>query len=157
MITLESNMKHYNFKRYKLENSIDWKSPTGLRKYFNSSERQLAKRELDEVQTLLLEDKEIKVRDIQDIHRALDRKFNQVRFDFARTLHRFGVALISGGEKIDFRETYGWDDFHVEWNWDDLSEDKMLNLLWLSTDLDRVIDINTAIKNAKYTWWDELY
>lgn len=150
-------MKKYNLKRFKLENNIDWNAPTKLRKYFNSSERQEAKKEIHEVQELLIEDKEIKIRDREDLHRALDRKFNQVRFDFARTLHKFGVALTPGGEKTNFRNTYSWGTFHEEWDWDDMTEDEMLEMLALTTKTDYVIDINMSIKHAQYSWWDDDY
>lgn len=139
-----------------MENSIDWKTSRDLRKYFNSSERQEAKRKINEVQELLLEDKEIKARDIEDLHRAADRKLNDVSFQLARTFHKLGVPLIPGGEKMDFRNTYGWSDFDSEWDWSDMSEDELLEFLALSTKQKYVVDLNRLIKHlSSNRWWDE--
>lgn len=140
-----------------MENSIDWKTGRDLRKYFNSAERQDAKREILEAQELLLEDREIKTKDRDDLCRALDRKLNRVNYDLARTFHKLGVALIPGGEKMHFANTHNYDCFYEEWDYSNMSEDEILEMLALTTKQDYVIDLNHAIKYANFTWWDDEY
>jgi len=146
-------------KRYQRKIVLDKDYSDGTkatpRKYFNSSERQYAKREIHEVQEALIEDNEIKTRDLYDLQRVLDRKFNNVKFEFARTLHNLDIPLVPGGEKTTFRNTYNWHDFDDEYDWHGMTEDELLERLALTTNSDYVIDINLAIKHARYHWWND--
>ena len=146
-------------KRYQRKIALDKDYHDGTkatpRKYFNSSERQCAKREIHEIQEALIEDKEIKIRDLYDLHRALDRKFNNIKFEFARTLHNLDIPLVPGGEKTTFRNTYSWSDFDDEYDWHGMTESELLEMLALTTDSDYVIDINLAIKQSRFHWWDD--
>lgn len=147
-------MKRYQ-RKIALEKDSTDRDRANPRKYFNSAERQYAKREIHEVQEALIEDKEIKIRDLYDLHRALDRKFNNVKLEFAKTLHNLDIPLIPSGEKTTFRNTYNWHDFDDEYDWYGMTEDELLERLALTINSDYVIDINFAIKHARYHWWDD--
>lgn len=147
-------MKRYQ-RKIALEKDYSDGTRANPRKYFNSVERQYAKKEIREVQEALIEDNEIKTRDLYDLQRALDRKFNNVKFEFARTLHNLDIPLVPGGEKTTFRNTYNWHDFDDEYDWHGMTEDELLERLALTINSDYVIDINLAIKHARYHWWDD--
>ena len=147
-------MKHY---RRKIELEKDYHDGTKAtpRKYFNSAERQYAKREIHEAQEVLIEDKEIKTRDLYDLQRALDRKLNDIKLEFARTLHNLDIPLVPGGEKTTFNNTFSWRDFDEDYDWHGMTEDELLELLSLSIHPNRTIDINLAIKQSRYHWWND--
>lgn len=142
-------MKRYQRKIALEKDSTDRATP---RKYFNSVERQYAKREIHKAQEALIEDKEIKTRDLYDLQRALDRKLNGIKLEFARTLHNLDVPLILGGEKTTFNNTVDWYAFMKEYDWSEMTEDELLELLSLSIHPNRTIDINLAIKQSRYHW-----
>jgi hypothetical protein len=125
-------MKHYNFKRFKEENSLDWKTPASSRKYLNSAERQYAKREIKDVLDLSLEDKEIKVIELRDL--ALDRKFANIQFNFAVTLHNLGIPLWPGGDKTNFDYYWQYCDFECNFDYSGMTEQEILELLALELD-----------------------
>lgn len=146
-------------KRYQRKIALDKDYSDGTkatpRKYFNSAERQYAKREIHEVQEALIEDNEIKTRDLYDLQRALDRKLNDIKLEFARTLHNLDIPLVPGGEKTTFNNTFSWRDFNEDYDWYGMSEDELLELLSLSIHPNRTIDINLAIKQSRYHWWND--
>ncbi|CAB4125286.1 hypothetical protein UFOVP53_100 [uncultured Caudovirales phage] len=146
-------MKRYHLKRIKEENDLDHHTPPSCRKRFNSVERQYAKREIHKAQEVLIEDKEIKTRDIYDLQIALDRKLNNITFNFARTLHNFGIPLVPGGEKTVFSNTFNWRDFDNEYDYSHMTEAELLEMLALTTNSNYVIDLNLAIENARYPWY----
>lgn len=144
-------------KRYQRKIALDKDYSDGTRatprKYFNSAERQCAKREIHEVQEALIEDREIRARDMYDLRIALDRKLNMVSLELARTLHNLGIPLIPGGHQTVFHNTFSWNDFNNEYNYSNSTEEELLEMLALDINPKRTIDINQAIKNARYPWW----
>jgi hypothetical protein len=127
-------MKRYHLKRIKEENDLDHHTPPSCRKRFNSVERQYAKREIHEAQEVLIEDKEIKVIELRDLHRALDRKFANIQFDFAVTLHNLGIPLWPGGDKTNFDYYWQYCDFECEFDYSEMTEQEILELLALELD-----------------------
>jgi hypothetical protein len=146
-------VKRYNYKRFKEEDSLDNKTPASIRKYFNSAERQYAKREIRKAQEVLIEDKEIKIVERFDLERALDRKYENIRFNFAVTLHNLGIPLWPGGDKTNFDYYWKYCDFQCNYDYCGLTDAELLERLALQLISNNVIDLNLAIKNARYPWW----
>lgn len=99
------------------------------RKYFNSSERQHAKREIASEIEYLEEHLEIKVRDIWNLRHELDQRLENIRYDFAHTLHRFGMSIHPGGYQTFFENSYHYHDFDYSYDSANLSEAELLEIL----------------------------
>ena len=146
-------MKHYNYKRFKEEDSLDHRAPASVRKYLNSAERQRAQREIKEELDNSIEDKEIKIIERFDLERALDRKYKNIRFAFAQTLNNIGIPLWPGGDKTNFDYYWHYCDFFCSYDYSHMTEVELLDILALTTNSDYVIDLNLAIRNARYPWY----
>ena len=138
-------MKHYQ-RKITLDKDYSDGTKATPRKYFNSAERQHSKREIKDSLDSSIEDKEIKIAERYDLERALDRKFESIRFRFAQTLHNLNIPMFPGGDKTNFDYYWHHCDFECEYDYRHLTEAELLEHLALQLESNSVIDVDAILQ-----------